>query len=90
MKRNSRVKQRIAIATISLRIYIPVKAGSDMRDLFASLFNEMLSGLVAAFVIINDHHRRRVILLNAVKENNGHSFFNKRFEMIQGFCVKGK
>ena len=74
-------------AFMALGVYVSVEAGRDQHNSF-TLLDEVLGGLVAAFVIIDDDFGAFGIFFHPVEEDDGYAFFLQGAEMIQALRVK--
>src|SRR5215210_5479988 len=87
---NAMIEQSVAVSLVALRINITLQTGSDMRDLFASLFYQMRRSYITALGVVDNYNRIISFLLHAVEEYYGNTFFYERLEMIHVVSIKSQ
>src|SRR5678809_1174874 len=83
--------QGVFIAPVAFTINISFEVGGCKCNSFTALFNEVLSRLVTAFVIVNNYRSIMIVIfINPVKKYERYAFVVKTIKMIKVFCFECK
>lgn len=71
------------VAFEAVGVYVSVKVGCDMCDVFAALFEEVVGGFFAGADVVDDDAGSGVVFFDAIEEDDGDIFLDEGFVVVE-------